>query len=68
MECNKNVLAILRLLVESEQLDPYGDKQLTRTDRSRGLRHTMQMINGSGRECYKTVRMNQALSYVYVLL
>lgn len=30
-----------------------------RTYRGRGLRHTMQMITGSGRQCYETLRMNQ---------
>ena len=59
MVCDQNILMVIRLLVESEHPNPYGDRQLMRIDRGRGLRHTMQMINGSGRECYETVRMNQ---------
>ncbi|WZZ27756.1 hypothetical protein YC2023_011157 [Brassica napus] len=57
IEFSKNVFEIINLLVESEQLDPYGDRQLMRIDRSRGLHHTMQMINGSGIETYETLQM-----------
>ncbi|KAL1225876.1 Protein ANTAGONIST OF LIKE HETEROCHROMATIN PROTEIN 1 [Cardamine amara subsp. amara] len=59
MICNQNMVAVVRLMVESERQDPYCDRQLMRTDRGRGLRHTMQLITGSGRECYETIRMNQ---------
>lgn len=58
IEVSKNVFEIINLLVESEQLDPYGDRQSMIIDRSRGLHHTMQMINGSGIETYETLQMN----------
>lgn len=50
---------MLRLFIESQKPDPTCDRRLMRLDRGRGWRHTMQIMRGSNRECYETVRMNQ---------
>ncbi|XP_010413090.2 PREDICTED: uncharacterized protein LOC104699483 [Camelina sativa] len=57
--CNQSMVVVVRLMVESERQDPYCDRQLMRTDRGCGVRHTMQMITGSSKKCYETLRMNQ---------
>ncbi|KAG7579002.1 Harbinger transposase-derived nuclease domain [Arabidopsis thaliana x Arabidopsis arenosa] len=54
-----NTRMMLRLFIESQKPDPTCDWRLMRLDRDRGWRHTMQIMRGSNRECYETVRMNQ---------